>query len=117
MTPLENRVSERIRSAIRADRGCLLQARYRGSSCPYAGYCYLAAEAFFHSMPKGYKPMFLRWEDAPHWFIQAPDGRVIDLTSEQFKTMPDYAQAKGKGFLTDRPSRRCSQLLLRVEAP
>lgn len=111
---IERDVARRIRASIRADNGRLLLPKFRGQSSPYAGYCYIASEAFVHSMPRGYKPMFLRWEGAPHWFVLSPTGKVIDLTAEQFKTRPDYGKARGKGFLTKHPSRRARELLRTV---
>lgn len=59
--------------------------------------------------------MFMYHEDEPHWFLKHRiTGKVIDPTVGQFKTTPDYGKAKGKGFLTKNPSRRCRVLITKV---
>lgn len=82
-----------------------------------AGHCYVASEAFYHKDgPENWKPMFMYHEDEPHWFLEhRKTGTIVDITSDQFKSKPDYAKARGKGFLTKSPSRRCRVLLTKVK--
>lgn len=42
---------------------------------------------------------------------RVPDGRVIDPTVDQFDEKPDHNLAKGKGFLTKKPSKRAAALI------
>jgi hypothetical protein len=81
---------------------------------PHTNHCYVASEAFWHMTGKQFKPMFIRHEKSPHWFLMAGDGFVIDLTRSQFQTHPNYDSAKGKGFLTKQPSKRAQHLIDRI---
>lgn len=90
---------------------------WRGSKNPVAGHCYIASEALFHLMggsASGWKPMFVRVQGMPHWYLQHRDGRVIDVTAEQFSCAVPRHLAKGKGFLTKNPSKRTQKLLERL---
>lgn len=87
--------------------------KYRGSLNPLTGHCYVASEVEYHL--NGGKPMFVRHEGEPHWFVMR-DGEVIDHTAAQFNTPVPYHRAKGKGFLTKRPSRRAQSVLDRLIA-
>ena len=90
---------------------------WRGSDCPVAGHCYVASEAAFHLLggkAAGYKPCFIRHEEAPHWFLLDPNGQVIDLTAAQFATPVPYDQGTPKGFLTREPSKRAAILIQRI---
>lgn len=79
------------------------------------GNCYVCSEAIFHLLggyEAGWKPMYMKHEGDSHWFIQHKiTGMIIDLTSGQFKTIPPYDKAKGKGFLTKKPSKRAKLLM------
>ena len=123
MRKSESGLVRAVRLEIRQDEvGALLgRGRQRNSVSPYAGYCYVASEALYHLLwmmdvpgSTGYKPMYLRVNGDSHWFLSAPDGRVVDPTADQFLSPPDYRQAKGKGFLTKHPSRRAQELIRRV---
>jgi len=99
----------------------LLKPKYRklvqDGADKRTGHCYAASEAFYHLVggkAEGYKPMFLSHEGEPHWWIQGPDAKVWDLTSEQFDTPVPYGQGRGKGFLTKDPSRRAADLIQRA---
>ncbi len=87
---------------------------WRGNPNPLAGHCYVASEALYHILGQvDLKPMFLRHLGCPHWFLLRKDGVVIDVTAKQFKTVPDYSKAVGKGFLTKQPSRRARFVIKR----
>jgi hypothetical protein len=122
----ERRIIFAIRRAIREDKAgeFLHRTVLKNPDSPYSGYCYVASEAFIKLIRrKGYKPMHLSDEYAPalqlrqqgyfndHWFVRAPDGRIIDPTADQFREIPDYHFAKGKGFLTKEPSKRGAALI------
>jgi len=127
----ERRIFNAIRRAIRQDKdGQFLKYGLdrRESNNVYAGYCYVASEAFIHLIRrKGYKPMCMKVEVKTgtmydmlyrtfmtHWFVQAPDGRIIDPTAEQFGGKIRYDYARGKGFLTKKPSKRAAALIKEV---
>lgn len=96
----------------------LKSKKYKNSKNKLAGYCYVASEALYHlsgGKAAGLKPMFIRHEGEPHWFLQHNSGAIIDLTFEQFKKLPPYNKAKGKGFLTKQPSKRAKILMKRVK--
>ncbi len=116
----------------------LLLPKYKNPQNPYAGYCYVLAEALkdfdFYDC---WKPMFIRHEGVSHWYLQrsclnytryyghpldlktlideALEINIIDPTSIQFKTKIDYTLGKGKGFLTKGPSRRAKILIQRIK--
>jgi hypothetical protein len=85
---------------------------WKGNSNPLAGHCYVASEVIFHLMP-GLKPMFIRHEGQPHWFLMN-GSEVIDPTASQFETPVPYSMAKGKGFLTKTPSRRARLVMEKI---
>lgn len=89
---------------------------WRDDPNPIKGHCYLASEAFYHLTNKIWKPMFIRHEGSPHWFLKhRVRGEILDLTSDQFKTKVPYEEGIGKGFLTKKPSKRCQTLLKRID--
>lgn len=59
--------------------------------------------------------MFVRHEGKPHWFLKDKDGTIIDLTAAQFKSTVPYHKAIGKGFLTNKPSKRAQIVIQRVK--
>lgn len=78
------------------------------------GNCYVTCEALYHLLGgkrAGWKPMHMRHELDSHWFLKHVSGVIMDPTSKQFESMPDYSKAKGKGFLTKRPSKRAVKLM------
>jgi hypothetical protein len=80
------------------------------------GNCYVTCEALYHLMggkAAGWKPMCLKWENDNHWYLQRGET-IVDPTASQFKTTPDYALGKGKGFLTKAPSRRARELMAKM---
>ena len=95
----------------------LRRPRYRGNPHPLSGHCYVASEALFHVLKGlGYtvKPMFIRHEGEPHWYLQVDGVGVVDPTAGQFTSAPDYSAGRGRGFLTTEPSKRAETLLQRV---
>jgi len=106
---------------INAIKACLSDnlryKKYQGNPNKLAGHCYVASECFFHmDSSSEWKPMFVYHEGEPHWFLKHRiTEKIIDPTAEQFKNTPPYSKAKGKGFLTKSPSRRCRILMIRVE--
>lgn len=103
-----------VRSVLTDD---LRNAPYKGSCNPMTGHCYVASEALYHAMggaAAGLKPMFVKHEGSPHWFLKTKDGGIIDPTADQFKTPVPYHLGKGKGFLTKQPSKRAREVLDRV---
>lgn len=91
---------------------------YKGNKNTLVGHCYVASEAFFHIMggsDAGWVPMYIRHEDAPHWFVWNKNTLdIVDITASQFKTLVPYELAIGKGFLTRQPSRRAQILIGRI---
>lgn len=84
------------------------------------GNCYVTCEALYHllgGMMANLKPMHMNHEGESHWFLLKEKTNhyssdwIIDPTVSQFKTRPDYSKAKGKGFLTKRPSKRAKALM------
>jgi hypothetical protein len=77
------------------------------------GNCYVASEALYHLLggkAAGWTPMTMRHEGDTHWFLRHESGTIVDPTAGQFQEPPDYARARGCGFLTREPSRRADEL-------
>ena len=109
-----NQIAAAIRSVLTPD---LLKKEFRGGSHHLSGHCYVASEAFFHLLggpASKYKSMFIRHEGSPHWWIKGPNGKIFDLTAEQFKSPVNYAQSRGLGFRTKGPSKRAVEVMKRV---
>lgn len=78
------------------------------------GNCYVTCEALYHLMggkDSGWKPMNMRHENDSHWFLRHESGIILDPTAKQFKNVPDYSKARGRGFMTRQPSRRARKLM------
>jgi hypothetical protein len=77
------------------------------------GHCYHASEALYHmsgGKKSGLKPMNMKHEGSSHWFLL--DGeKVVDPTSDQFESTPNYLKARGRGFMTKKPSKRAQMLI------
>ena len=81
------------------------------------GNCYVACEAFYHLLggkDAGYKPMYVYHENDTHWFLKHISGLIIDPTSSQFKTKPNYLNGKGCGFLTKNASKKAKVLMKKL---
>lgn len=90
----------------------LRKPRWQGLPDPLAGHCYIASELLYYFAGYEWKPMFVRVNGEPHWFIQhRKTGKILDVTAEQFApgSVP-YKDAKGKGFLTRWMSNRTTDL-------
>jgi hypothetical protein len=114
--PQHAQLAEAIRAALSDE---LRNPPWRGAANRLAGHCYVASEAFFHlagGKAAGWKPMTVRHEDSPHWWLVDADGRIVDLTAEQFQTPVPYPAGVGKGFLTREPSKRAQVIIDRVSA-
>jgi hypothetical protein len=88
-----------------------LKPRYKEEwtpQSPTTGYCYIVAEVVYHYLaPKGSRPYVMKTtENDTHWFIMDPEGKVIDLTADQFIEPVDYSNAKPQNFLTKQISKR-----------
>jgi hypothetical protein len=80
------------------------------------GNCYVTCEALYHLLggkAAGWKPMTAKHEGETHWFLCYTPivGMILDPTVSQFKTRPDYSEARGRGFLTKKPSKRAKDLM------
>jgi len=105
-----------INKVLKALSDDLRQSKYRGNN-DLSGYCYVTSEALYHMLGgkrAGWKPMFVRHEGKPHWFLLHENGCILDITAEQFNTPVPVYSAKGKGFLTKLPSKRAQILIERV---
>lgn len=99
------------------------------------GNCYVTCEALYHLLggrEAGYVPHRLQHEGDTHWYlvrtvrVRSPAGLplrgvwemtkevVIDPTSSQFKTPPDYSKGVGAGFMTKGPSKRAREMMERM---
>lgn len=58
--------------------------------------------------------MHMRVDSVSHWFI-VKDEEVLDPTVGQFKKIPDYKSARGRGFLTKKPSKRAQIIIDRCK--
>lgn len=107
---------DKLEYALR--QGDLRYPPWRGHPTPWVGACYIASEALYWSLggPDGcWRPMFIRHEGVPHWYLQDDLGQVLDLTSGQFGTRVPYDDGRGKGFLTSYPSLRALILMGRMQ--
>lgn len=115
----EAALATQVRAVLTDD---LLAPAYRSrpGRKPTAGHCYAASEALYHLLggkAAGWTPVTVRHEGDPHWFLRGPDGRVLDVTADQFATPVPYEQGTGKGFLTKAPSKRAAEIIGRVTQP
>lgn len=94
----------------------LLHKKFKAQRNKFSGHCYISSECSFYLFAKdlGFKPKFIRHEGQPHWYL-ANDKWIIDITASQFKTEVPYQNGKGKGFLTNKPSKRCQTLMDKIK--
>ena len=81
--------------------------------CGFSFHCYVASEVLYHRLggkEAGLKPMHMRVDGVSHWFLKWGDV-ILDPTVDQFNTVPDYESARGRGFLTKKPSKRAQAVL------
>ena len=116
MTTKTERLIERVRACLSDD---LRTPPWRGMTFhPTVGHCYVVSEALYHLLGgarAGWVPMNVRHEFVSHWFLRNRDtGEVVDATEEQFRLDVPRSKARGRGFLTKRPSARARELIRRV---
>ena len=114
MNNYDHQIVTNVREHLSDD---LRKPKFRGHECKTTGHCYVASEAVYHSLggkAAGYTPMQVSHEGTSHWFLKHESGKIIDPTSDQFKTPVPYEKAKGRGFLTKEPSKRTQTLLSRM---
>lgn len=78
------------------------------------GNCYAASEALYHLLggkKAGWKPVTCRVEGVTHWWLEHSSGFMLDVTRVQFKGKIDLSAARGRGFLTQKPSRKARALM------
>jgi hypothetical protein len=109
---------------VLSERPDLLLPKWReeckGDPCPLAGHCALGAEAIYWLLEHGkagWKLYYMRWENAPHWFVRnVKTGEVVDPTCIQYSTTPDYNLGRG-GWINRGgrgPSARAREVILEV---
>ena len=82
------------------------------------GHCYVASEAAYYLLggkAEGWTPQFVLVKGVPHWFLKHKSGTKLDITAAQFQVLIPYEMARGKGFLTNKPSKRAVELIKRIE--
>ena len=97
------------------------RARVEAGAHPLTGHCYVASEAFFHAakdLDLDLYPETFRVGGQVHWRLRSrkfPD-LIIDLTEDQFigRGRFDTTKARGRGFLTKKPSKRAVEMLKRA---
>ncbi len=86
----------------------------------FFGHCYVASEALFHMQggaQSGYVPQVIHHEGGTHWYLKHQvTEKIVDLTGKQFRKPVPYAQGKGCGFLTKKPSKRAQIVIDRANA-
>jgi len=79
---------------------------------PMYGLCYVMSEAFMHLHPQfELRPYRLRYYGVTHWWLQTPEGRVVDLTASQYTRPFPYHRGQCGGFLTKAPSKRARAIM------
>ncbi len=106
---------QKLHDALRLMGKKYLKPQYRDQwtpERPTTGYCYVVAEVVYHYLaPKGSRPHIIKFgENDTHWFVRDPDGKVIDLTADQFDEPVDYTLGKPKNFQTKEISKRGRKL-------
>ena len=84
------------------------------------GFCYIASEAIYHLAQEydypGLRVCHMQWENDSHWFLwDTLTAENIDVTVNQFDSIPDYARADFKYFMHPSPSKRAQKLIARAK--
>ena len=92
-------IEQRIVNNLNDD---LLKPEYKNikNKNKYTGHCYVASETYYHLSNKPLFVYHIRHENTVHWFLKN-NKNIIDITSMQFKTTPNYDNAKRGFFLTN----------------
>lgn len=69
------------------------------------GHCYVSCETLYYILNCEPNVYHIRHEGSSHWFL-IWNNKIIDPTVGQFKTVPNYNDARRKAFLTKTPSKR-----------
>lgn len=81
------------------------------------GLCYVLSEAFYHMHPQfALKPVRVRFHGVCHWWLETPEGRIIDLTAEQYRKPFPYHKGRAGGFLTKHPSKRAQAIIALLQS-
>jgi hypothetical protein len=92
-----------------------LHPKYKGRD---QAHCYAATEAVYHLLggpASAYRPKQLTLgPETSHWWLEGPNGEIVDPTHDQFEEPIDYTLGTGKGFLTREPSKRANEIIQRV---
>ena len=118
-----NRIVRTLQKVL-ASRPDLRLPRWReecsNDTCSLAGHCALGAEAAYWLLghgKAGWKQYHMKWEGISHWFVRnVKTGEVVDPTSEQYSTTPDYRLGHG-GWINRGgrgPSLRAQEVILEV---
>lgn len=109
------RLIRKIRKNLTPD---LLDRKYKPQFHRMSGHCYVASEVLWHllgGVSSGWKPMQVRHEETSHWYLQNKEtGEILDVTADQFVYPVPYAEGRGRGFLTSKPSKRALILMERI---
>lgn len=103
----------------------LLKKEYReiNKNNPFFGHCYVATETLFHFLKdkdtnNDFFPHHGKDENnITHWWLQNKDGKILDLTSEQYTSVgkiPPYKNGRRGAFLTKNPSKRSLKLMEKI---
>lgn len=102
---------QRLHDALRQMGRKHLRSQYKDRwtpERPTTGYCYVVTEVIYHFLvPEGYRPRVMKTGgNDTHWFLEGQDGKVIDLTDDQFDERLNYSAGKPQNFMTTEISRR-----------
>lgn len=73
---------------------------------PMTFHCFVATETLWQILggPHGeWAMMQINHEGDSHWYLRGPQDEIVDITSAQFKTLPDYSLGIRKGPPTPKP--------------
>ena|SRR6185295_9315418 len=108
-------ILDRVKRALSASRS-LVKPKHDVYDHPLSGMCYIASEAYYHLEGKklGYKPKRATYKSISHWWLEHPNGLILDLTAAQFPFKFPYKLGKWTAFLTKQPSKRTKQIIALV---
>ena len=110
---LMGKIVDRLSKGLDRD---LLKPAYRNNPNPLGGHCYVASEALYYLLgSRDWVPCNVQHEGSPHWYLKNKrTGKFLDPTAGQFETPVPYSLEHGKGFCTDKISKRAAELLKRL---
>ena len=117
-------IIEKIKSNLTSD---LLKKEYReiNKNNKFFGHCYVATETLFHFLKDNdinndFFPHYGKDQNnITHWWLQNREGKILDLTSEQYTSVgkqPPYKNGRRGAFLTKNPSKRSLKLMEKIFA-